>query len=173
MLEDWRQILWSLKESNPSFTSFADFLWWFGELYLVCYFSYHPIPHSALLISPVFLFSSSPCSSSQLSPLSYSLFPPPTSLSFFSFLHSKLFLENVEIFHNCLKLPFYSMKIRLPFTALFRIRFRILIRIRIRIRIRNVYFGSRSGPDPAKSFASLRIRFRFRIRIRNTVPRPP
>ena len=39
--------------------------------------------------------------------------------------------------------------------------------IRIRNRIRNVYFGSGSDPDPAKSFGSLRIRIRFRIR--NTV----
>jgi hypothetical protein len=36
--------------------------------------------------------------------------------------------------------------------------------IRIRNRIRNVYFGSGSDPDPAKSFGSLRIRIRFRIR---------
>ncbi len=76
----------------------------------------------------------------------------------------KLFLENVEIFHNCLKLTFFGLKIRLLFTYLFRIRFRI----QIRIRIRNVYFGSGSDPDPAKSFGSLRIRFRFRIRFRNT-----
>ncbi len=53
----------------------------------------------------------------------------------------KLFLENVEIFHNCLKLPFFGLKIRLLFTALFRIRFRIWIQI----RIQNVYFGSKSG----------------------------
>jgi hypothetical protein len=38
------------------------------------------------------------------------------------------------------------------------------IRIRIRIRTRNVYFGSGSDPDRAKSFGSLRVR----IRIRNT-----
>ncbi len=59
---------------------------------------------------------------------------------------------NVEIFYNCLKLPFFGLKIRLLFTDLFRIRY--------------VYFGS--GSDPAKSFGFLRIRFRFRIRIRNT-----
>ena len=67
-----------------------------------------------------------------------------------------LFLEDVEIFHNCLKLPFFDLKIRLLFTALFRIQFWIRFRIRIRIRIRNVYFGSGSGqkfrilmdPDP-------------------------
>jgi hypothetical protein len=35
----------------------------------------------------------------------------------------KLFLENVEIFHNCLKLPFFGLKIRLLFTDLFRIWF--------------------------------------------------
>ena len=58
----------------------------------------------------------------------------------------KLFLENVEKFHNCLKIPFFGLKIRLLFTDLFRIRFRI----RIRIRIQNVYFGSGSDPDPAK-----------------------
>jgi hypothetical protein len=84
----------------------------------------------------------------------------------------KLFLENVEKFHNWLKISFFWPEIRLLFTDLFRIRFRIRIRIRfrirIRIRIRNVYFGSGSDPDPAKSFGSLRIRFRFRIRIRNT-----
>ncbi len=40
----------------------------------------------------------------------------------------------------------------LVFTDFFRIQF----------RIRNVYFGSESDPDPAKSFGS------FRIRIRNT-----
>jgi hypothetical protein len=34
--------------------------------------------------------------------------------------------------------------------------------------MQNVYFGSGSDPDPAKSFGSLRIRIRFRIRIRNT-----
>ncbi len=68
----------------------------------------------------------------------------------------KLFLENVEIFHNYLKLPFFGLKIRLLFTDLFRIRFWI----RIRIRIRNVYFGPGSDPDPAKSFGSLRIRIR-------------
>ncbi len=78
----------------------------------------------------------------------------------------KLFLESVEIFHNCLKLPFFGLKIRLLFTDLFRIWFRIRFRSRIRIRIRNVYFGSGSDLDPAKSFGSLRIR--FRIRIRNT-----
>jgi hypothetical protein len=66
----------------------------------------------------------------------------------------KLFLENVEIFHNCLKLPFFGLKIRLLFTDLFRILFRIQFWIRIRIRIRNVYFGSGSDPDPAKSFGS-------------------
>jgi hypothetical protein len=66
----------------------------------------------------------------------------------------KLFLENVEKFHNFLKLPFFGLKIRLLFTDLFRIQFRI------RIRIRNVYFGSGSDPDPAKSFGSLRIRIR-------------
>jgi hypothetical protein len=66
--------------------------------------------------------------------------------------------ENVEIFYNCLKLPFFGLKIRLLFTDLFRIRF----------RIRYVYFGSGSNPDPAKSFGFLRIRFRFRIWIRNT-----
>jgi hypothetical protein len=75
----------------------------------------------------------------------------------------KLFLENVEIFHNCLKLPFFGLKIRLLFTDLFRILFRIQfwiwIRIRIRIRIRNDYFGSGSGQ-----------KFRFWFRIRNTVP---
>ncbi len=64
----------------------------------------------------------------------------------------KLFLINVEIYYNCLKLPFFGLKIRLLFTALFWIR--------------NVYFGSGSDPDPVKSFGSLRIR--FRIRIRNT-----
>ncbi len=72
----------------------------------------------------------------------------------------KLFLENVEKFHNCMKIPFFGLKIRLLFTDLFRIRFRI----RIRIRIQNVYFGSGSDPDPANSFGSLRIRFRIRIR---------
>ncbi len=81
-------------------------------------------------------------------------------------------LGNVVTFHNCLKLPFFGLKIRLLLTDLFwirfRIRFRIRIRIRIRIRNRNVYFGSGSDPDPAKSFGSLRIRLRFRIRIRNT-----
>jgi hypothetical protein len=66
----------------------------------------------------------------------------------------KLFLENVEIFHNCLKLPFFGLKIRLLFTDLFRILFRIQFWIRIRIRIRNVYFGSGSDPDPVKSFGS-------------------
>ena len=77
----------------------------------------------------------------------------------------KLFLENVEIFHNCLKLPFFDLKIRPLFTDFFRIRFRIRFRIQIwirfriqiRIRIRNVYFGSGSDPDPAKSFESLRM----------------
>jgi hypothetical protein len=56
---------------------------------------------------------------------------------------------NVEIYYNCLKLPFFGLKIRLLFTDLFRIRFRIWFRIRnrirIRIRIRYVYFGSGSG----------------------------
>jgi hypothetical protein len=51
-----------------------------------------------------------------------------------------------------MKPPYFSLKIRLLFTDLFRIR----------IRIRNVYFGSRSDPEPAKSFGY------FRIRIRNT-----
>jgi hypothetical protein len=73
----------------------------------------------------------------------------------------KLFLENVEKCHNFLKLPFFGLKIRLLFTDLFRIQFRI------RIRIRNVYFGSGSDPDPAKSFGSLRIR------IRNTAAADP
>ncbi len=36
--------------------------------------------------------------------------------------------------------------------------FRILFRIRIRIRIQNIYFGSGSDPDPAKSFGRFRIR---------------
>jgi hypothetical protein len=80
--------------------------------------------------------------------------------------------ENVEIFYNCLKLPFFGLKIRLLFTYLFRIRFRI----RIRIRIRYVYFGSGSDPDPAKSFGFLLIRFRIRIRytalIRVAQPEP-
>jgi hypothetical protein len=57
----------------------------------------------------------------------------------------------------------------LLFTDFFRIQFRIRIRIRIRIQsripIRNVYFGSESDPDPAKSFGSFQIRFRFRIQI--------
>ncbi len=56
---------------------------------------------------------------------------------------------------------FFSLKIRLLFTDLFRIQLRN--RIRIQIRIRNVYFGSGSNPEPAKSFGS------FRIQIRNTV----
>ena len=68
----------------------------------------------------------------------------------------KLFLENVEIFHNYLKLPFFGLKIRLLFTDLFRILIRILVQ--------NVYFGSRSYPDPANSSGSLRIW----IWIRNT-----
>jgi hypothetical protein len=42
----------------------------------------------------------------------------------------------------------------LLFTDFFRLQFRI--------RIRNVYFGSESDPDPAKSFGSFRIRFRIR-----------
>ncbi len=82
--------------------------------------------------------------------------------------NSDQIIPNVEIFHNCLKLPFFGLKIRLLFTDLFRIRFRI----RIRIRIRNVYFGSGSVSDPAKSFGSLRIRFRIRIRICNTASLP-
>ncbi len=69
--------------------------------------------------------------------------------------------------YNRMKPPYFSLNIRLLFSDLFRIRFRIWIRIRIRIWIRNVYFGSGSDPDPAKSFGSLRIRIRFRIR--NTV----
>jgi len=56
--------------------------------------------------------------------------------------------------YNRRKPPYFSLNIRLLFSDLFRIR--------IRIRIRNVYFGSGSDPDPAKSFGS------FRIRIRNT-----
>ncbi len=59
-----------------------------------------------------------------------------------------------------MKLPYFSLNMRLIFSDLFRIWFRIRIWIRIRIRIRNVYFGS--GSDPAKSFGSLRIRFRIR-----------
>ena len=59
----------------------------------------------------------------------------------------KLFLENVEKFHNCLKIPFFGLKIRLLFTDLFRILIRILVQ--------NVYFGSGSDPDPANSSRSL------------------
>jgi hypothetical protein len=58
--------------------------------------------------------------------------------------------------YNRMKLPFFGLNVRLLFTDLFW------------IRIQNVYFGSGSDPDPAKSFGSFRIRFRFRIRIRNT-----
>jgi hypothetical protein len=76
----------------------------------------------------------------------------------------KLFIENVEKFHNCLKTPFFWPENKTPF-------YRFVsdpvsdpvsdrFRIRIRIRIQNVYFGSGSDPDPAKSFGSLRIRFR-------------
>ncbi len=65
---------------------------------------------------------------------------------------------NVEIFHNCLKLPFFGLKIGLLFTDLFRILFRIQfwirIQIRTRIRIQTVYFGSGSDPDPVKSYGS-------------------
>ena len=56
-----------------------------------------------------------------------------------------------------MNLPYFGLNVRLLFTDLFR------------IWIRNIYFGSGSDPDPAKSFGSFRIRFRFRIRIRNTV----
>ncbi len=66
--------------------------------------------------------------------------------------------------YNLMKPPYFSLNIRLLFSDLFRIRFGIRIRIRIRNRIRNVYFGSGSDPDPAKSFGSLRFRIRFRIR---------
>jgi hypothetical protein len=55
--------------------------------------------------------------------------------------------------YNRMKLPFFGLNVRLLFTDLFW------------IRIQNVYFGSGSDPDPAKSFGSFRIRFR----IRNTV----
>jgi hypothetical protein len=55
-------------------------------------------------------------------------------------------------------LSYFGLNIRLIFTGLFRIQFRI----RIQIRIQNLYFGSRSDPDPAKSFGS------FWIRICNT-----
>jgi hypothetical protein len=56
------------------------------------------------------------------------------------------------------KPAYFGLKIMLLFTDFFPIQFRI----RIRILIRNVYFGSESDPDPAKSFGF------FRIRIRNT-----
>jgi hypothetical protein len=56
----------------------------------------------------------------------------------------KLFLENVEIFHNCLELPFFGLKIRLLFTDLFRILFRIQFWIRIRSKVSDPY-GPGSG----------------------------
>jgi hypothetical protein len=52
--------------------------------------------------------------------------------------------------YNRMKLPYFGLHVKLLFTDLFR------------IRIQNVYIGSGSDPDPAKSFGS------FRIRIRNT-----
>jgi hypothetical protein len=55
--------------------------------------------------------------------------------------------------YNHKKPPYFSLKIWLLFTDLFQIQFRI--------RIRNVYFGSESDPDPAKSFGSFQIRFRI------------
>jgi len=68
--------------------------------------------------------------------------------------------------YNRMKLPYFGLNVRLLLKDLFRIRIRIQsrirIRIRIQIRIQNVYFGSGSDPNPAKSFGS------FRIRIRNT-----
>ncbi len=72
--------------------------------------------------------------------------------------------------YNLMKPPYFSLNIRLLFSDLsgsgFESGFESGSEIRIRNRIRNVYFGSGSDPDPAKSFGSLRIR--FRIRIRNT-----
>ncbi len=65
--------------------------------------------------------------------------------------------------YNHVKPAYFSLKIMLLFTDFFRIQFWI----RIRIRSRNIYFGSESDPDPAKSFGSFRIRFR----IHNTAPR--
>ncbi len=70
-----------------------------------------------------------------------------------------------------MKPPYFSLNIRLLFLIYFGSGFESGVEsgseIRIRNRIRNVYFGSGSDPDPAKSFGSLRIRIRFRIR--NTV----
>jgi hypothetical protein len=60
--------------------------------------------------------------------------------------------------YNHMKLRYFVLKVRLLFTDLFWIRIRIRFRIRIRIRIQNVYIGSGSDPDLAKSFGSIRIR---------------
>ncbi len=66
----------------------------------------------------------------------------------------QIILENVEIFHNCLKLPFFGLKIRLLFTDLFRIQVWIRFRIRIRMfisdpdRIRIQPKVSYPDPDP-------------------------
>ncbi len=52
--------------------------------------------------------------------------------------------------YNRMKPPYFSLNIGLLFSYFFRIR----------NRTRNIYFGSGSDPDPAKSFGSLRIRIR-------------
>jgi hypothetical protein len=59
-----------------------------------------------------------------------------------------------------MKPPYFRLNIRLLFLIYFGSGFESGSEIRIRNRIRNVYFGSGSDPDPAKSFGSLRIRIR-------------
>ena len=82
--------------------------------------------------------------------------------SFSSFWSNYSMKQKMWNMYNRMKLPYFGLNVRLLFTDLFRIRIRIRFRIRNRIRIRNVYFGSGSDLDLAKSFGS------FRIRIRNT-----
>ncbi len=73
----------------------------------------------------------------------------PISCNWVAKIEILIKLFHVEIFHNCLKLPFFGLKISLLFTDLFRIRFQIRCQIRFRIRFR------------------IRIQIWIRIRIRN------
>jgi hypothetical protein len=74
---------------------------------------------------------------------------------------AKLFAQAFTHYTHSVQLPYFGPNVRLLFADLFR------------LRIRNVYIGSGSDPDPAKSFGSFRIRFRIRNTARNTVYSQP